>query len=51
MSGKTAWDMCLEVLLGKRYEAVSAEGVTKYNQSKAKARNSRPFEDKPWAGR
>lgn len=51
MSGKSAWDMCLEVLLGKRYEAVSAEGATKYNLPKMKARNSRPFEDKPWAGR
>ena len=51
MSGKTAWDMCLEVLLGKRYEAVSAEGSAKYAHAKAKAVNSRPFEDKPWAGR
>ena len=51
MSGKSAWDMCLEVLLGKRYEAVSAEGATKYNQPKVKATNSRPFEDKPWVGR
>ena len=51
MSGKSAWDLCLEVLLGKRYEAVSAEGATKYNQPKTKTKNSRPFEDKPWAGR
>ena len=51
MSGKTAWDLCLEVLLGKRYEAVGAEGATKYTHAKAKTANSRPFEDKPWAGR
>lgn len=51
MSGKTAWDMCLEVLLGKRYEAVSAEGAAKYARAKAKTVNSHPFEDKPWAGR
>ena len=52
MAGKTAWDLCLDVLLSKRYEAVSAIGAVKYNNpTKAKTANARPFEDKPWAGR
>ena len=50
MAGKSAWDMCLEVLLSERYKDIKADDNYSYkNTAKTKTVNNKPYVDKDWS--